>query len=287
MSNFYSIQQSGLAILNEINRVSELVTVYRFTKPFLSGRDQKDLNDLENTLGNILDPLSTARNVFLEWNTQCDLELLNFKKTEQIRVFEREKKMVTKLLNTKKRDYPLLAAKMKSVLLALEIVERTSSRKELPYSEKIPTNAIEVIHVEKGQQFTALKRIEGIFMNAEGYLKLMDNWVDERTLDFIVHISPIMPVKILTSKIQNKTKFETGFKRLCEQRNQNLELRINTPSDFHDRYIISQNDFWISGQSLKDIGLKKFGIVARIGNTPEKQSVERKFDEIWNRSKGM
>ncbi len=267
-----------------------MATLYRLGKPFLSSQEQRNLNDLERAFGNVIDPLYNTRNVFLEWSAQCVLELSNYKRTEQVKAFEREKKGVQKqLLDKKKPDYSLLAAKMKSAMMALEVVERTAIRKDLKIEEKIPSGTAEVITVEKAQPYTALKRVEGIFQNSNGYLKIMDKWVGERTLDFVWKAPLGIPVMILTSVIEGKsrTKFQVAYERILKERSGSLEIRQCNPSEFHDRCILTQNDLWISGPSLKDLGVTKWGIVAKIGNTTKKVEIERKFDEIWKSSRPL
>lgn len=283
---FASLRQSGNVILQEINRIGGLVTIYRLGKPLLSSGEQRGLNDLEQTFGSIIDPLTNIRNLFIQWNAQCDLELSNYKRTQQVRNFEREKNGVRKLLEKKnKPDYSMLLSRMQGTLLALELVERTSVRNELSPEFKVPTGAIDVITVEKAQPFAALKRVESIFQSANSYVKIMDKYVGEHTLDFVWKVPTQIPVSILTSIIQKKPQFDAAHKRILKERQGGLEIRICEPSELHDRYIITQNEFWQSGPSLKDLGITKWGILAKIGNITTKAEIEKKFDDLWKSSK--
>jgi hypothetical protein len=285
MYGINSLRQTGQVILQEMNRIGESVTIYRLVKPLLSSGEQRDLNYLEQVFGPVIDPLTNIRNLFIQWNAQCDLELSNYKRTQQIRNFEREKNEVRKLLEKKnKPDYMMLISKMKSTLLALEIVERTSVRNELPAEFKVPSGAIDVITVEKAQPFAALKRVESIFQNASGYVKIMDRYVGEHTLDFVWKVPAQIHVSILTSNIQKKPQFDAAYKRILKERQGRLEVRICEPSEFHDRYIITQNELWQSGPSLKDLGITKWGILAKIGNMTTKTEIEKKFDDLWKSS---
>lgn len=286
---FYALKQTGYLILQEIDKIGGLTGLYRLGKPFLSTQDQRDLNVLEQAFGSLVDPLYNARNAFIQWNAQCDLELNNYKRTDQIRTFEREKKSVLKLFEQKKPEHSILSSKMKSVLLSLEVVEQTAIRKDVKPLESIPTGAVEVITVEKAQPYTALKKVEGIFQNAIKYVKIMDKWAGAHTLDFILSVPLQIPVMILTSNIEkkSKTKFEVGFQRIQKERRAAIDIHICQPSEFHDRYIITGNELWQSGPSLKDLGITSWGTVSKIGNSVTKTEIEKKFDELWKSSKQL
>ena len=90
---------------------------------------------------------------------------------------------------------------------------------------------------------------------------------------------------ILTSTIERNTKakFEAKFSRLAKERIGKVDVRRMKQSEFHDRYIITQDELWHSGPSLKDLG-KKLGIVAKIGDVQTRMTIEKKFDEFWNSS---
>jgi len=283
--SFYQLRQLGYFILQEISKLDNARTLYRLGKPLLSGGEQRDLKELENAFGS-LDFLSQSRNAFTEWNAKCDFELSNYKRTQQVRNFEREKRGVQKLFEKMKPDYTILVTKMKNTLYALEIVEKTAVKKEVRLEEKIPSGAIEVITVEKSQPFTTMKRIEAIFQSASGYVKILDKYIGEHSLDFVWKVPSHIPVKILTSIVEEKTKrtFEAGYKRLQKERLAKVEVRICKPSEFHDRYIITQNELWHSGPSLKDLGITKWGTVSKIGNSQTKLDIENRFQEIWKTS---
>ena len=284
-----NLRQIGYQILQEINKMNQLHGLYRFGKPFLSGREQQDLNDLEQAFGGLIDPLYNARNAFINWNAQCDLELNNYKRNQQVKNFEREKKAVLKLFEKKKPDYAILSSKMQSTLLALEVLERTAIRKDAKKEEIIPQGAIEVITVEKAQPYTALKRIESIFQNAQGYVKIMDKWIGKHTLDFVLEVPSNVPVMILTSFLENKskTKFSSLFKRIQKEKGGSIEIRKCEPSEFHDRFIITNIELWQSGPSLKDLGITKWGTVSKIGSPATKTDIERRFDNLWKSSKEL
>lgn len=286
MTEFYWLLQRGNAILEELNRLHNMVSLYRFGKPILSPTDRKDLNELERIFSPLIDPLRNVRNVFAEWSAQCDLALAEYKRTASVRAFEREKNAFQKLLYKENAKYSLLTTKMKQVTLALDVVQRTAVKAELSLEQKI-AGAVDVLTVDKAQPFTALKRIQGIFANARSYVKIMDKWIGERTLDYVWQVPTGLPVSILTSVVEKKSKgkFRIGLQRLTKEKKAVIETRICDPSEFHDRYIITQDELWMSGPSLKDLGITKWGSVARIGDINKKREIEQKFDTLWNLAK--
>ncbi len=284
-----NLRQIGYQILQEINKMNQTRGLYHLGKLFLSGQEKSELNELEQSFGGLVDPLYNARNAFINWNAQCDLELSNYKRNQQVKNFEREKKSVSKLFEKKRPDYAILSSKMQSTLFALEILERIAVRKDAKKEGITPQGAIEVITVEKAQPYTALKRIESIFQNAQGYVKIMDKWIGKHTLDFVLEVPVNVPVMILTGFIEkkSKTKFSSLFERIKKEKEGKIEIRKSEPSEFHDRFIITHNELWQSGPSLKDLGLTKWGIISKIGNTSTKIDIERRFDNLWNKSKDL
>src|SRR3990172_4416589 len=163
MVEFYGLSQQGHALLEEIGKIRNTVTVYRLGKPFLSPRELRQLETFERAFGSVVDPLSNIRNAFFEWSAQCDLALAHYRRTVQVRVFERGRNALGKLLGRRRPDYSLIASTMKQVLLSLEVVQRTAIPIEAAVPVvRVPPGATEVIAVEKGKPFTALKQIEGI-----------------------------------------------------------------------------------------------------------------------------
>ena len=89
-----SLRQIGYQILQEISKMNQLRGLYHLRKPFLSGTEQRNLNDLEQEFGGIVDPLYNARNAFINWNAQCDLELNNYKRNQQLKNLERKESSI-------------------------------------------------------------------------------------------------------------------------------------------------------------------------------------------------
>lgn len=168
MSDLSSLLSRGYTILEEINQLHRGSSVLQLGKFFLNARDRRDLEQFEQFV-EVFDPLLHIRNTFSEWEAQCDLALANYKRTVQVRSFEKHKNAMGRILERRKPDYSLTATKMKQAILSLDVVQKTAIPVK-PAEAQIPAGATEVITVERGKPFTALKQIEGIFERTQGYL---------------------------------------------------------------------------------------------------------------------
>ena len=109
----------------------------------------------------------------------------------------------------------------------------------------------------KGQMWDATSCIEEIIGKAEKSIILIDNYVDRKTLDLLSRKKKGIPVEIHTSeKNCNLTE-----KEIADFRNQYGPLTIRTTDEFHDRFLILDNDeLYHIGASIKDAGKKAFEI---------------------------
>lgn len=121
-----------------------------------------------------------------------------------------------------------------------------------------------VIFIDSGKPFTAknftLKEILGVNYKE---LSICDPYVDVNTLDIIYrNFLKGMPIKILTANIIDKPKGSFN-RQLIDLKKEgfNIEIRIYKNSTLHDRYIISEKNFWLCGNSLNYLGNKESFIV--------------------------
>lgn len=143
-------------------------------------------------------------------------------------------------------------------------------------------NLNKVIFIDADKPFAAknftLKEVLGV-----GYkeLSICDPYVDLNTLD-IVYKSFLkgVPIRLLTSNIIDKPN--GSFKRQLADLNKegfNVEVRIYKNSTLHDRYLINDKHFWLSGNSLNYIGNKESFIVL-LGNDI-RQNMLSTFNSRW------
>lgn len=143
-------------------------------------------------------------------------------------------------------------------------------------------NINKIIFIDAGKPFATknftLREIFGINYKE---LSICDPYIDLNTLDIIYkNFLKGVPIRILTANVINKPK--GAFKRQLIDLNKegfNVEVRTYKNSVLHDRYIINDNHFWLSGNSLNCIGNKESFIVLLGGDI--RQSMLSTFNSRW------
>lgn len=76
---------------------------------------------------------------------------------------------------------------------------RGIANKSLIYNKQIPVQQIvkEVI-VHPSEPFTGALKLKEILRSVQGYAKIVDPYVDETTLEFLIYIPKGLPIKVLT-----------------------------------------------------------------------------------------
>ncbi len=107
-----------------------------------------------------------------------------------------------------------------------------------------------------GEIYDAYSLLVDIISKADKEIIIIDNYVDKKTLDILTKKNINVIVYIITSKKSNITKLD-----IEKFNSQYPKLEIRYTNVFHDRFIIiDKNKLYHIGASLKDLGLKVFGI---------------------------
>lgn len=116
--------------------------------------------------------------------------------------------------------------------------------------EHLPTQGI----FFNGQIFDAYKFVADIIRIAKENIILIDNYIDDTTLQLFAKRKPGIPVTIYTQKISRQLELDT------EKFNaQYGPLSLKKLSASHDRFLIlDQKEMYHIGASLKDLGKKIF-----------------------------
>jgi len=139
-----------------------------------------------------------------------------------------------------------------------------------------------VLFIEPGKPFAAGMKIENIFSSMKGSVKISDPFVDIKTLDVIYRSLNIgIPIRILTVQVKNEDAFNREVQKLHHE-GLDLEVRKISSGILHDRYFIDDNQFWLSGNSLNNLGQKESFIVML--GSDIRNSMIQTFDSRWQSS---
>jgi hypothetical protein len=121
----------------------------------------------------------------------------------------------------------------------------------LEQKDTMPTQGI----FFNGQIFDAYKFVSDIIRKAKHSIVLIDNYVDDNTLQLFTKRKAGVTVIIYTQKITRQLELD------AEKFNQQYsKLEIKKLANNHDRFlIIDQKEMYHIGASLKDLGNKMFG----------------------------
>lgn len=188
-------------------------------------------------------------------------------------------KLVAKL--DRAQEFVKVDTRIRRTITAL----RGIANKSLIYNKQIPVQQIvkEVI-VHPSKPFTGALKLKEILRSVQGYAKIIDPYVDETTLEFLINIPKGLPIKVLTEYTGGQEK-ERRFKRACQRfrtERPYFQIRKCKLKLIHDRFILTQTQGWSIGPSLKDIG-KKLSMIKEI-SSQTKREAEKVFDQIWTKS---
>jgi hypothetical protein len=112
------------------------------------------------------------------------------------------------------------------------------------------------IFFEDGKHFDAVVKLAETIKQAKKEIILVDNYADDKTLQFFVSKKPHVKIKILTSSKSNNARLKLFIDSFNTQY-QNLVVKSS--DSFHDRFlIIDDRIYYHIGASIKDAGKKSF-----------------------------
>jgi hypothetical protein len=142
----------------------------------------------------------------------------------------------------------------------------------------------QAIILRPGSRYGAWVELGQVLANAVRYVKLIDAYCDEKTLEHLLHVKTGVEIKVITTFSGPRRSQEPIFKAACRQFKSDhprFEARKSDPKAVHDRYFVTESETWILGPSVKDAGLK-FGCLAKIEDPQAKTEIEQFFEDTWN-----
>lgn len=136
-----------------------------------------------------------------------------------------------------------------------------------------------VILLEPGKPFAAGMKVDSIFSSMRGSVKISDPYIDIKTLDVLYRSANIgIPIRVLTSQIKDESTIRRELQKLHHE-GMDIEIRKVTAGVLHDRYFIDDNNFWLSGNSLNNLG-KKESFIVMLG-ADIRSSLNQTFNSRW------
>jgi len=139
-----------------------------------------------------------------------------------------------------------------------------------------------VFVIKSGQTFSARKLLEDFLAQEikSEELLLCDSYVSSTTL-FPLSIlnGKVKAIKILTTNVQDSDKFRDYKARMEKEMAITIEVKVSTK--IHDRYLITGDQCWAFGASIKDLG-NKDTTIREISEVTA--SMKDLFSERWNES---
>ena len=137
------------------------------------------------------------------------------------------------------------------------IIQKHEILGETVPTSKVPSEAV----YQSDTPYNAYKDIKEIIILATKKLTIVDMWVDSSVVSLLENVHHGVEVQVLTRHMQGD--FKLAVQKFKEQREKarqgSLEVRQDK-GDFHDRFIVADDNFFHLGASIKDAGTKVFAI---------------------------
>lgn len=145
-------------------------------------------------------------------------------------------------------------------------------------------NIDRVLLLRPGEPFRAGIELGKLLSQAEGPISVSDPYVDVNTLETLYEhfIGRDSEIRLLASQIKGLAEFNRSLRKIRAEK-LNLEVRKISRDILHDRYLIDRNQFWLSGNSLNNLGNKESFIVM-LDDGWLRQTMLRTFDTRWQES---
>jgi hypothetical protein len=135
--------------------------------------------------------------------------------------------------------------------------------------------------IEAGKVYSGKKLFQEIVMSKIGSkAKICDPYCGTRILDLISGIKQNCSIFLLTQTIEQKETFKRELNDFGREfLHLRIEVRIFNGKTLHDRYMISDDNCWSVGSSLKDLGNKDTTITKLEDEV--RYAIEEMFDKRW------
>ena len=134
--------------------------------------------------------------------------------------------------------------------------------------------------IDSEKQLTGTQAILDITEKALKRIDLIDGYIDRHTLNLLEPKLKGVNIRVITKKRSLNGKLESVAKAFKKQHG---HLEIKSCEDIHDRYLIVDDEVYMVGASLKDIGGKATTIV-KITEDAIGKAINELFESRWTSS---
>lgn len=171
------------------------------------------------------------------------------------------------------------------VLHALTELGRIA-REDLIFNSKLLVAEPKEILLEPGKPFSAQKVLRDIFADANRYVKILDPWVNDRSLDPLLYVKNGVKIQFLCSQTggrEKKHRLARSAKNLQAEKPK-FSIRKAKREEMHDRWVITDKGIWSLSQSIKDLGRRETIAFIAPHSRQTKKKVESFFDTQWEKA---
>jgi hypothetical protein len=144
-----------------------------------------------------------------------------------------------------------------------------------------PQDSLREAVYSSGTPYDAYKDIKEVISLATKKLIIVDPYVDSTVVTLLENVQPSVEIQVLTRHMQGD--FELAVQKFTQQRNKaargSVEVRQDK-GDFHDRFIVADDNFFHLGASIKDAGTKVFAI-NEIEDSHNRSLLGENIREAW------
>jgi hypothetical protein len=134
------------------------------------------------------------------------------------------------------------------------------------------------IVIEPGSPHSAYVKLREIVRTARTILRIVDPYVGSDLYSLLSNATPGVEVQILTWKSKAPPDFIAEGAKFSSEYGIQIEIRWGT-GDFHDRFLLADDNLYMSGGSFKDLG-KKLSYVTEVESTRDILGAE--LDKRWS-----
>jgi hypothetical protein len=120
----------------------------------------------------------------------------------------------------------------------------------------------DVLFIEPDTAFTGIRSVESLLGSLTGVVRVVDPYVDGRTLDLLAACTNADEVRLLTANITKPVPFQRDMEAFRREHKIPLQVRHVAPGVLHDRYAIDDDGMILFGTSLNGIGKKQTFVIA-------------------------